>query len=268
MANNRIKDLILGILVLSAVLCSQASAGTQEAVILFMQGDVKVKSLENNEWKDADVDMRLYIGDSLKTGTDSWAEVGFGKDFTDVVRVKENTRSELIDLGPVSISLLKGELRALVESLPEGTTFQIRTPTAVCGARGTGWDTNTDGKKVVVDAYEEEVYFYPIPAEDEEVVDPIIKAGKRGVLDDPKEAVTIKDVPIAKMKGWTKWKNDYQKRRSNKDKNIKGKLDKLKKARKISEHLKKGKKGIRRDKIDERRKRPPKPPCGPSRDPC
>jgi len=226
----------------------------EEAAILFLEGSVKVKSLKTNRWANAVANMVLSRGDKLKTGTNSWAEIGFGKDFVNIVRVKENTLVELIDLGPIKIGLLKGEVRSLVESLSRDTTFEVRTPTAVCGARGTGWDTNTDGKKVIVDAYEDEVYFYSLSKEG---ADPIIKAGKRGILDDPLKPILIKDLPFERMKDWSKWKDDFSKRMGVEKRGIKGKVDKIDKTQsKVEDVLGKGKldriEKKNKDKIEKR----------------
>ena len=182
----------------------------REATILYLQGDVTVQTQRSIKWIDATIGMKLKQGDSLKTGPRSWAEIEVDINYENVVRVREKTLVKIVDLRPVRISLLKGEVRSLVEGLSEGSTFQIETPTAVCGARGTGWDTQTDGTKVIVDAYEDRVYFSTMSKISEE----IIKEGKRGVLEDPQKAITIRDIPIERIRRWNRWKEDLAKRRS------------------------------------------------------
>ncbi len=216
----------------------------EKAVILFMEGTVKVKAKDTDNWVDAAKEMTLSAGDSLKTAADSWAEVGFGKDFKNVVRIKEKTLVEFIALAPVKVGLLKGEVRSLVERLARDSTFEIKTPTAVCGARGTGWDTNTDGRKVVVDAYEDEVYFYPLTEDEGAVVDPVIKAGKRGILEDPTRPITIKDLPLDRMKDWSRWKEDFKQRSASEKGGIKDKADKMENNQKTIEGLMKGKESM------------------------
>lgn len=240
-----------------------------EAVIIFIEGDVKVKAAEDNMWIDAAVDMVLSQGYNLKTGPDSWAELGFGEKYKNVIKIKESTTVELIELGPVKVSLLKGEIRSLVEKLGRNTTFEIRTPTAVCGARGTGWDTATDGTEVIVDAYENEVYFYPLT---EGGADPIIKAGKRGILKDPARPITIRNIPIDKIRNWNRWKGDFRGRRSAKrqadrrskggGKGVQSKVQKMQKTQKNLQGIIKGKeKALQskdQEKIETRSKDTPK----------
>ncbi|NQT06902.1 MAG: FecR domain-containing protein [Candidatus Omnitrophica bacterium] len=183
-----------------------------KAVILFMEGDVQVKTLKLARWERASEGTILSKGDNLKTGTASWAEIGFGKYNKNVIRIKEQTLLELVELGPIRLGLLKGEVRSLVKKASRTTTFEIKTPTAVCGARGTGWDTNTDGKKVVVDTYEKEVFFNRFDKDGNIIKNAIIKAGKRGIMDDPLKPVRIVKLPASRIKDWGKWKQNFKER--------------------------------------------------------
>jgi hypothetical protein len=173
----------------------------REAVILYLQGDVKVQAERSIKWTEAAVGMILKKGDSIKTGPRSWAELRIEADYTNVFRMREKTLIKLAYLWPAEISLLKGEIRSLVEGLSKGSTFQIETPLAVCGVRGTGWDTQTDGKKDAVYTYEEEVHFSPKGQAEEE----IIEEGKRGILKDPKRPVAIGRVSFSRIRSWEKW---------------------------------------------------------------
>lgn len=188
------------------------SAFAEEAVILFMQGDVKIREAGLTAWAGAKQGMSLSSGDKLKTGSDSWAEIGLGKGYGNVVRVQEWTLLELTDLDPIDINLLEGELRALVENLSTDETFEIRTSMSICGVRGTGWDTATDGTKVIVDAFEKSVFFAGVSQAGAIMADAILKAGKRGTLTDPKKPITIKNVPVSKLRDWKKWKRDFLQR--------------------------------------------------------
>ncbi|MEE8360459.1 MAG: FecR family protein [Candidatus Omnitrophota bacterium] len=172
------------------------------AIILYKEGDVTVKAQGSARWTDASIDMRLKEGGSLKTGADSWVEIGVVTDYENVMRVAENTLVELTGLDPVKISLLKGEIRSLVEGIGSGSTFEIDTPLAVCGVRGTGWDTQTNGNQVLVDTYEDNVYFAPKNGPKKE----IIRQGKRGIFKSRGRAIKIKNVSRDRIKSWNEWK--------------------------------------------------------------
>ena len=183
----------------------RAVAKEARAVILFMQGEVKIKEAGSAKWIDAKEGMALYQGDGLKTGPYSWAEMGLGENF---VRIQQESFIEITALSPADINLLNGELRALVEKLSKDETFKVKTPVSVCGVRGTGWDTGTDGKTAAVDVYENSVYFSPFSG----AKGSVLGAGKRGLLEGPLKPILIKDVPAAKMRGWAKWKKNFIRR--------------------------------------------------------
>lgn len=189
-----------------------AAQSYDNGIILFMEGDVKVKSDKSDAWLDALKGMVLVKGDNLKTGKKSWAEIGFGKDFRNSVRVQENTHVIFTDLGATKINLIQGELRSLVERLSKNAVFEIKTPVSVCGVRGTGWDTITNGKTAETDVYENTVYFAGLGAglSGEGV---ILEGGKMGLLLDPEKPINIEDLPVDKMYDWNKWKQDFIERR-------------------------------------------------------
>ena len=211
----------------------------QQVTILFMEGDVKIKEAGFERWIDAMEGAVLFDGDRLKTGGNSWAEIGFGRDYENVVRIQGWTLIELSDLGPVEINLLEGELRALVEKLSKDETFEIRTAESVCGVRGTGWDMIVEAARVIIDVYEYSVYFAGLS---KKAAGSVVEAGKRGILEDPTKPILIKDLPPGKMQNWKTWKDDFLKRKGA-GKGIKGKLGKTDQAQKALGDMLKGKKG-------------------------
>lgn len=176
------------------------------AVVIKVLGKVQIKEKKARKWKDAEERMFLGSGDTIKTEKDSWVEIGFGEEADNIIKVKENTEVELSDFGPITLGLLRGEIRSLVEKLESDSTFQIRTPIAVCGARGTGWDTNLNGKIVTVDAYENDVFFQTINKRGKVLEESTINAGKRAVLKDISSPISILNVPPEKLNNWKKWK--------------------------------------------------------------
>jgi hypothetical protein len=255
------KKILITLIILSFFIASflsyKAFAEDGKAVILFIQGEVKIQRQGIEEWRDATKGMFLSNGDKLKTGYGSWSELGLGKNYENAVRIQENTLIELTDLGPVEINLFQGELRALVEKLSKDETFRIRTPMSVCGVRGTGWDTNNDGEKVVVDVYENDVYFSGVSQKGGVIEGSTVNAGKRGMLEDPMKPIVIKDVPADRIEDWNIWKEDFIKRMGIEG-SIKGKTEKIEQGQKATEDMTKGKeatfetgdKGIMKDRLE------------------
>jgi len=220
---------------------------TEDGIVLDLAGEVTIMKAE--KWMDVEAGLVVSEGDTIKTGEASWAEVGFeiGYGNENVIRIGSSSTVKFTTVIPVQLNLLKGELRSLVQGLSGDTAFEVRTPTAVCGARGTGWDTTTDGTEVIVDAYENEVYFYPLT---EGAVDPIIKAGKRGFMKDPTKPIEIKDLPSGKMNAWNKWKDAMSKRTGIKV-GVHGKVKKIKNTQMTLEQAMKDKERMLKPKDKE-----------------
>lgn len=184
----------------------------EKAVILALQGDVKIKAASDTKWKKAEKGMALSPGYSVTTGARSWVEIGFGGSLSNIVRVKENGSIEIAGIKAVKIDLLKGEISSLVEKIEEGSLFEIRTPIAVCAVRGTGWDTKRSGKGMIADAYEESVDLFRL--KEGKVVEEIkVESGKRGIAEFADRPIRIEDVPLDRIRDWKDWREGVVERR-------------------------------------------------------
>ena len=116
------------------------------AKILSLDGDVQVVRSGGEKPFAAFVNMRLTEGDQVITGTKGWAEIQMDDEV--VITLAENTRiylSELRGSGGAqqsSIGLQAGGVGSSVnKKLEENSRFEIKTPTAVMGVRGTEFFT-------------------------------------------------------------------------------------------------------------------------------
>lgn len=208
------KKILLVFLALSVFLFFSYQAygqgsSSDNGIILFMQGDVKVKTAKSNIWSVAEKGLIISNGDAMKTGKNSWAEIAFGKNHKNSVRVQSETEVVFNDLGATKINLLKGELRSLVEKVSKNRVYEIKTPVSVCGIRGTGFDSITDGNTAETDVFENSVFFSGLG---EDSQGNIIDEGKMGLLDEMGN-LSIEDLPQDKMDNWDKWKEDFEDRR-------------------------------------------------------
>jgi len=185
-----------------------------EAVIIFTRGSVRLKYAGYDDWIEAAQGAIIKDGDTIETGDDAWAEIGFGKELENAARIKENTRIRVSSAIPTRIDLLNGDIRSLVEKLEGDTTFEVKTPTAICGARGTGWDTSFDGEETRAVTYESEIYFKSISPEDEELEMVIVKAGKSGTFKGTYEPIIVEDAPTDVTGDWDDWKRGLQERKT------------------------------------------------------
>ncbi len=105
--------------------------------ILRISGRVTVLISGETDWRDVKEAMLLHAGDSIKTYDNSFAEIAFNAQKSNVIKVQPCTYV-ILRLGKSQkIELMNGELLSLIRNLPNHSTFEIRTPTAICGVRGT-----------------------------------------------------------------------------------------------------------------------------------
>jgi len=108
--------------------------------IIDISGQVEV-SINGREYEVAEEDMFLLAGDKIKTGRNSYVELAFDEEGENVIRIEEES-SAIFMLGESEkLEMLDGEIFSTINKLRAGSSFEIKTPTAVCGARGTDWVT-------------------------------------------------------------------------------------------------------------------------------
>jgi ferric-dicitrate binding protein FerR (iron transport regulator) len=112
-------------LLLSLSLCSALQA--QEGVLHFLAGDVRV------DGRKASLNAKIGRGAVVETGPGSIAEVRFGHETG--LRIRENSRVKIDrPASAYRILLAHGALLSLVK---HKTDFQVQTPIATAGTRGT-----------------------------------------------------------------------------------------------------------------------------------
>jgi len=108
-----------------------------------ISGEVMVQRKDTGEWEPIAPGNVLSGGDTIKTLPASKARLQFPSG--SVIEVNENTLLSIEQLarktpqapGGGEVFLLGGRIKATIEKLQEGTTFRVKTPTAIAGVRGT-----------------------------------------------------------------------------------------------------------------------------------
>ncbi|HDM37562.1 MAG TPA: hypothetical protein ENG55_00705, partial [Candidatus Omnitrophica bacterium] len=105
------------------------------------------------------------------------------------------------------IGLDKGELFCLVEKLKKGSTFQVRTPTAICGCRGTGFQIKYNPKTLIL-VYEHAVYIVLL----DENGNPtgkefIVQEGYKKIVE-LLEAGPTQELSDRERQRWNSWRKD------------------------------------------------------------
>ena len=157
--------------------------------------------LKFSQWQQLTANDRLMVGDIIKTGVDSSLEISFAQD----IHVKIGQQSSVIigqsavtEKGPAySLELKAGQLWARVkDAWQELTRFEVVTPSAVAGVRGTLFSVAIINNKTIVTVKEGKVEVRDAASASLKV----IASNKMGIVD----GTTIEDKEISReqLKLW------------------------------------------------------------------
>lgn len=148
------------IITLVCILTARYSALCQNstAEITACSGIVEVLLEGTQEYVPAEEGMQLEAGDTLHTSYSGSCELSFNQTNTNILRLEENTSMTLLFSGDEKLQMTQGEIFASISELPSGSAFEIRTPTAVSGARGTDWVTTVSGEDTEIEAIDSTPY--------------------------------------------------------------------------------------------------------------
>lgn len=150
------KRIISG-LMFAGVFLFVSCAFAQSVKIVELNGDVTVKKNVSADWEKAKVDARLDTQAEIKTGSSAKCILAFDDMAQNVIQVKENSQLKIESVLPGSVFLPQGRVFVLIDNLPQAQEFQVRTPTAIAGARGTGWLTSFGNNNTLIICFDDMV---------------------------------------------------------------------------------------------------------------
>lgn len=126
---------------------AQADPGLEDhrAQVFEAEGDVRILKKGSEDWQKALKDMIIEEGDKIVTGEKSHVDIAYDPYFLNIVRIEEKTKGEFRSIEPTQLFLEDGTLFSALDGLA-GKTYQISTPTAVAGVRGTTFDISFEAK--------------------------------------------------------------------------------------------------------------------------
>lgn len=139
----------------SCVTVHAAVDKTFEVVVLSVIGDVQVDAKGDGNWTKAVPGMKLVTGAKLKTAAASSAKIVYDAAGLNVIEIKENT---IAVVKASSLDLVQGSVLAKFDNLEKGSSFSVKTPTAVCAIRGSGMGVDYINNMTVVMAFEHNVF--------------------------------------------------------------------------------------------------------------
>ena len=129
-----------------------------EITVVDFLGDVKIMPQDKAKPLACEQGMSLAAGTRITTGKGAFVQIAFDRRKQNIIKIKEKSDVILKLSDGDKVELVDGEIYALLLNLKKGESFRVRTPCAVCGARGTGWKAKTDGKTSEVSVFNSEVF--------------------------------------------------------------------------------------------------------------
>lgn len=202
--------LTAAIIVLSSPVPVCGETGSDSVAITYIVGAPSIIKAGDNEAKPCAVGMEISNGDRINTGSGEDVEISFGKKGLNVVRVEENSDVFIRKkTEPCSIELLNGSAMAYLRALPKNSTFEIRTPAGLSGARGTGWRSVTNGQTTIFSAFEHYIYAQGIGQDGSAIGDAIsIYSGWKTLIEKFEKAEKLEKLTQAELARWNDWKQD------------------------------------------------------------
>jgi len=123
-----------------------------------VNGAVKILPKGKAEWINAGIGMVLRQGDKIKTGPGSGCSLFFDKNGNNAVGIDENSEVIVILEKDEKIEIIDASIYMMLTAIPKNSKFEIKTPTAVCGARGTGMGVKGNKENTEAAAYKSTIY--------------------------------------------------------------------------------------------------------------
>lgn len=144
-----IRKLIFAGVFLSLILLGAQGGAAQEQAqgpyqpkIAHLQGNVSV-NFSGEKWEAAQKGMVLNENAVVKTDSQSYCDVALDSAYKNIVSIGPNSE---VTLGKLfkEVRIAKGRVFAQMKGLEPGAKFEISTPQAVAGVRGTAWESIVD----------------------------------------------------------------------------------------------------------------------------
>lgn len=178
--------------------------------VLLVKGDVRIKKAgAEAAWNKAGSSIVLEKGDTIETSEASAVDIVIGSNTDKSVRLEKNTRVEFESINPTYLNLPKGKVLIALKKLEPRSSFTVKTPSAICGARGTAWMEETSGDKTKVCVFENDIYA-------REVDDKSNPRARKHTVNEGTQRVLSRAAPISEAKkvgeddvsDWLYWKKN------------------------------------------------------------
>lgn len=178
--------------------------------ILIVKGDVKIKRAKPGAaWQKAEPSTVLETGDIIETAEGSTVDVVIGNNTDKAVRLEEKSSMAFQQINPAYLDLSKGKAMVALKKLKPRSSFVIKTPTAICGAKGTGWSTVSAANSTKICVFDGEVFVRELNVNGRpKIGQHIAREGTQVILQKDKPIVKSLKIGQDDISDWKYWHNN------------------------------------------------------------
>ena len=164
------KVVACGVALAAVLFVCSAQAATGKAVVRSVKGTASYAE-QGGEWRPLKTGQALNSGATVKTGVDGAVDLYMGDNGPDVHLFDSTTlgldRLNIEQTGtePVvetQLNLTAGTIRGYVKKLAAASKYEVKTPSAVVGVRGTKYQISANGVVHVIEGSMVVVYINPV----------------------------------------------------------------------------------------------------------
>ncbi|UCH11957.1 MAG: hypothetical protein JSW18_03820 [Candidatus Omnitrophota bacterium] len=182
-----------------------------DAKIIYLKGQVKLQRAKDTNWIVAKEGMAIKRGDRIRTFKFSAVKIATDKDAKNVIRIEQESEFLFEGIAVNKHKLFRGKVFALLEALEPGSSFEVHTPTAVCGVAGSGIFVHTDGNKTTAGCHEDEAYAKGIKKDGSLTAERIIKEGHTCTIGKFKAPGPLIALTRFEQKEWSRFREELSK---------------------------------------------------------
>ena len=131
------------------------------AEIIYLEGSVQVQGEQEEGWRSAELGTKVDVGDKIRTARKSIADVALDEAKKNTIRISPKTLVMLDSANPGTIDRLdlsRGMVYAKVENIQSGLSFEVSTPSAVAGVRGSAYSVYVERDEDEIKAYKDSAF--------------------------------------------------------------------------------------------------------------
>ena len=175
------------VLFLSAcIIGGGAVSFSRAAEIIYLEGSVQVQSAADDTWRKAEKGMQVDIGDSVRTARHSRVDIALDAEKQNTIRLEQKTQVVLNSASEGNLDRLdlsRGMVYSNLENIKAGLSFEVNTPSAVAGVRGSSYRVYTERDSDEVSAYKDTVFIKTFDAEKQQTTETMLPEGFKTIIE-------------------------------------------------------------------------------------